>query len=78
MSTTAKTPLPPLTPTEQLVLEMVWDGLADWEIGHYLGISKRTASFHLANIYAKWKTRRVGAIRLALTHGLLSLEGTAK
>jgi len=43
----------PLSPREFECLEWAAHGKSAWEIGHILGISRRTAAFHLDNAKAK-------------------------
>jgi LuxR family transcriptional regulator, activator of conjugal transfer of Ti plasmids len=42
-----------LSPREFECLKWVAQGKSAWEIGHILGISRRTAAFHLDNAKAK-------------------------
>jgi DNA-binding CsgD family transcriptional regulator len=65
-------PLTPLTLREEEVLRLMADGLRNKEIAARLGISERTATFHVGNVLAKLGADgRVDAIRLARQRGLL-------
>jgi DNA-binding NarL/FixJ family response regulator len=61
-----------LTAREHEVLRLLAKGLADKEIAAALGISRRTASKHVATILAKMRVEsRTGAVSLALRLDLL-------
>lgn len=65
-------PIPPLTLREEEVLRLVADGLRNKEIAARLGISERTATFHVGNVLAKLGADgRVEAIAIARRNGLL-------
>jgi DNA-binding CsgD family transcriptional regulator len=62
-----------LTARERDVLRLVVDGLSDKEIAVILGISRATASDHVASIRAKLGVpSRAAASALAVRNGLLS------
>ncbi len=64
--------LSPLTLREEEVLHLMSDGLRNKEIAARLGISERTAIFHVGNILSKLGADgRVEAIRIARTRGLI-------
>jgi DNA-binding NarL/FixJ family response regulator len=61
-----------LSPRERAVLQLMADGLADKAIAAALGISRRTASKHVAAVRAKLGAEsRTAAVSLALRQGLL-------
>jgi DNA-binding NarL/FixJ family response regulator len=63
---------PLLTPREQQVLHLMAAGLRNKEIAAELGITERTAAFHVGNVMAKLGTDgRVEAINLARRYGWL-------
>jgi DNA-binding CsgD family transcriptional regulator len=63
----------PLTEREREVLRLVVEGLSDKEIAAALGISRSTASDHVAAIRAKLgASSRAAASVLAVRNGLLS------
>jgi DNA-binding CsgD family transcriptional regulator len=63
----------PLTERERAVLRLVVEGLSDKEIAAVLGISRSTASDHVAAIRHKLGTpSRAAASALAVRGGLLS------
>jgi two-component system response regulator DevR len=65
-----------LTDRERRVLAVSVDGLTAREIGTRLGISERTVTTHLSNIYRKLGTSgRVGAVTVAARSGLISVTG---
>ena len=65
-------PMPALTLREEEVLRLVAQGLRNKEIALQLGISERTATFHVGNVLAKLGADgRVEAIHLARRRGLL-------
>jgi DNA-binding CsgD family transcriptional regulator len=49
----------PMSPREFECLEWAARGKSAWEIGHILGISRRTAAFHLDNAKAKLGVRSI-------------------
>jgi DNA-binding CsgD family transcriptional regulator len=64
--------LSPLTLREEEVLRLVSDGLRNKEIAARLGISERTATFHVGNVLSKLGADgRVEAIHIARQRGLL-------
>ena len=65
-------PMPPLTLREEEVLRLMAEGLRNKEIAARLGISERTATFHVGNLLSKLGADgRVEAIHLARRRGLL-------
>jgi len=65
-------PMPPLTLREEEVLRLMAEGLRNKEIAARLGISERTATFHVGNVLSKLGADgRVEAIHLARQRGLL-------
>ena len=65
-------PMPPLTLREEEALHLMAEGLRNKEIAARLGISERTATFHVGNVLAKLGADgRVEAIHLARRRGLI-------
>ena len=65
-------PISPLTLREEEVLRLVADGLRNKEIASRLGISERTATFHVGNVLSKLGADgRVEAIRIARQRNLI-------
>lgn len=65
-------PMLPLTLREEEVLRLMAEGLRNKEIAARLGISERTATFHVGNVLAKLGADgRVEAIHLARRRGLI-------
>src|SRR5439155_27221073 len=65
---------PTLTEREQTVLATAAEGLTAREIGRRLGVSERTVTTHLNNIYRKLGANgRVSAVSTALRIGVLKL-----
>ena len=63
-----------LTPREREVLALMVDGAPNKLIARALGISARTAKFHVAAILAKLHAQnRAGAVAIALRDGLVVL-----
>jgi DNA-binding CsgD family transcriptional regulator len=72
--TGAVQPLPPLTPRESEVLQLITRGLSNKEIAEALGIAERTAAFHVGNVLSKLGADgRVEAVRIAFQAGWLAL-----
>jgi DNA-binding CsgD family transcriptional regulator len=64
--------LSPLTLREEEVLRLMSDGLRNKEIAARLGISERTATFHVGNVLSKLGADgRVEAIHIARQRGLV-------
>lgn len=62
-----------LTTREKSCLYWAAQGKTSWEIGSILGITERTANFHIANTCAKFNVHtRQAAIVIALQTGVLS------
>ena len=60
---------------ERQVLDLVADGLTTAEIGSELGISKRTAEWHLARVVDRLGARnRVQAVVLAIRDGIITVH----
>jgi DNA-binding NarL/FixJ family response regulator len=65
---------PSLTEREQVVLSTAAEGLTAREIGRRLGVTERTVTTHLNNIYRKLgASGRVSALSAALRAGVLTL-----
>ncbi len=65
-------PMLPLTLREEEVLRLMAEGLRNKEIAARLGISERTATFHVGNVLSKLGADgRVEAIHLARRQGLI-------
>ncbi|MCS7061632.1 MAG: LuxR C-terminal-related transcriptional regulator [Anaerolineae bacterium] len=65
-------PMPPLTAREEEVLRLMAQGLRNKEIAARLGISERTATFHVGNVLSKLGADgRVEAVHLAKRRRLL-------
>ena len=64
--------LTPLTLREEEVLRLMAEGLRNKEIAAQLGISERTATFHVGNVLSKLGADgRVEAIHIARQRGLI-------
>lgn len=65
-------PMPPLTMREEEVLKLMSEGLRNKEIAARLGITERTATFHVGNVLSKLGADgRVEAIHFARKRGLI-------
>jgi DNA-binding CsgD family transcriptional regulator len=65
-------PMPPLTLREEEVLKLMSEGLRNKEIAARLGITERTATFHVGNVLSKLGADgRVEAIHFARQRGLI-------
>jgi DNA-binding CsgD family transcriptional regulator len=65
-------PMPPLTLREEEVLKLMSEGLRNKEIAARLGITERTATFHVGNVLSKLGADgRVEAIHFARKRGLI-------
>ena len=61
-----------LTPKEEEVLILIWEGYFDKEIAQILDISLQTVKNYCSNIYAKWDVNcRMLAVREGLARGIL-------
>jgi DNA-binding CsgD family transcriptional regulator len=66
-----------LTAREQECLYWASQGKTSWEMGRILGITERTANFHITNLCDKLGVRsRQAAIAQALHRNLLNLDRT--
>jgi len=66
----------PFSPREFEVLTLAAEGLTNKEIAYRLGISERTAQFHLNSIFNKTTTNsRTEAVALALRNGWIGKTG---
>jgi DNA-binding NarL/FixJ family response regulator len=64
-----------LTPRETEVIELIFRGMRNKEIGAALGISADTAEVHIRNILAKLKVNdRTAAVHVALRRGIIHSE----
>ena len=65
-------PMPPLTLREEEVLKLMSEGLRNKEIAARLGVTERTATFHVGNVLAKLGADgRVEAIHFARKRRLI-------
>jgi DNA-binding CsgD family transcriptional regulator len=65
-------PMPPLTVREEEALKLMAAGLRNKEIAARLGITERTATFHVGNVLSKLGADgRVEAIHFARKRGLI-------
>jgi DNA-binding NarL/FixJ family response regulator len=65
-------PMPALTMREEEVLDLMSQGLRNKEIAARLGVTERTATFHVGNVLAKLGADgRVEAIHFARKRGLI-------
>ena len=65
-------PMPPLTLREEEVLKLMSEGLRNKEIAARLGVTERTATFHVGNVLAKLGADgRVEAIHFARKRGMI-------
>ena len=65
-------PMPPLTLREEEALKLMAEGLRNKEIAARLGITERTATFHVGNVLSKLGADgRVEAIHFARKRGLI-------
>lgn len=63
-----------LSPREREALRWCKAGKSAWEISQILGISERTAQFHISNAMTKLgASSRIAAVVIAIQRGLLSL-----
>lgn len=68
----------PFSPREHEVLTLAADGLTNKEIAYRLGISERTAQFHINSIFNKTTTNsRTEAVALALRKGWIGKNESA-
>jgi PAS domain S-box-containing protein len=72
-------PREPLTPREEEVARLTAEGKTSAEVAQALGISRRTAESHRANLYRKLGIRsRTELVVYAIRAGYLRLDGTAE
>ncbi len=63
-----------LTVREREILEGIWSGLPNTEIGAIYGISPRTVEHHRRNMLRKWCVNNTAALlRLGVARGLLKV-----
>jgi NarL family two-component system response regulator LiaR len=61
-----------LTERERQVLQLVANGLTNYQIAHEMLISEATVRFHVGNILSKLEVgNRTEAVRVALKHRLV-------
>lgn len=61
-----------LSPSELKVLELVWEGCANKQIGTQLGISEQTVKNHMSSILSRLHVNdRTAACRFAIEKGFL-------
>jgi DNA-binding NarL/FixJ family response regulator len=71
----ARKVLPPLTPRERDVIELMAGGMRNKEIAAKLGISEDTVEVHARNIFTKLGVRdRTAAVTVALKRGIIHLR----
>ena len=64
-----------LTDREQEILQLIWNGLKNREIGNRLKISVKTVEAHRSHIMTKLHAKnRTDLIRYALRKGLVGLD----
>jgi len=69
----------PFSPREHEVLTLAADGLTNKEIAYRLGISERTAQFHINSIFNKTTTNsRTEAVALALRNGWIGKQSVVE
>jgi DNA-binding NarL/FixJ family response regulator len=67
----------PFSPREHEVLTLAAEGLTNKEIAYRLGISERTAQFHINSIFNKTTTNsRTEAVALALRNGWINVTAS--
>ncbi|MDX2023178.1 MAG: response regulator transcription factor [Deltaproteobacteria bacterium] len=68
--------LPALTLRERQVLEAIYHGFTNKQIATKLGVTERTAGFHVGGLLAKLGAKtRTEAVAIALNRGLLQAPG---
>jgi DNA-binding NarL/FixJ family response regulator len=66
-----------ITPREHEVLDLIWHGLTNREIGVKLGISVRTVEVHRMNLMRRWQVNNVAQLlRAAFQRKVLKLNRT--
>jgi len=64
-----------LTGREQEILELIWSGLKNREIGHQLSISVKTVEAHRANMMKKVRVSNTAQLlKAAIQDGLLKIR----
>jgi DNA-binding NarL/FixJ family response regulator len=64
-----------LTNREQEILELIWSGLKNREIGQQLSISVKTVEAHRANMMKKVRVSNTAQLlKAAIQHGLLKIR----
>jgi two-component system, NarL family, response regulator len=67
--------LPPLTPREVAVVELISKGMRNKEVAGALGIGEETAKQHVKNVFVKLNVAdRTAAIRIAFQRGIIHLD----
>jgi DNA-binding NarL/FixJ family response regulator len=70
-ASTPPTPFPELTDREREILDLVAQGLGNWDIAHRLGVNEKTVRNHVSTIFAKLQVAgRAEAIVRAREAGL--------
>ena len=63
-----------LTGREREILQGIWSGLPNKEIGAIYGINPRTVEYHRRNMLRKWRVNNTAALlRLGVARGLLTV-----
>ena len=63
-----------LTVREREILQRIWSGLTNKEIGAINGINPRTVEYHRRNMLRKWRVNNTAALlRLGVARGLLTV-----
>lgn len=64
-----------LTGREQEILELIWSGLKNREIGQHLAISVKTVEAHRANMMKKFRVSNAAQLlKAAIRDGLLNIR----
>ena len=63
-----------LTTREQEILQLLWFGSTNREVGHHLGISVKTVEAHRANMMKKVRvSNTAGLLKAGLQNGVISV-----
>jgi len=66
---------PTLTPRETQVLELIAEGMRNWEIAEALRLSEETVEVHVKNIRTKLDVKdRTAAVNVALKRGIIHIH----